>query len=244
MDSFGPATYGDGFADVYDEWYGEITDAAATTAFLATRAVDGPVLELGIGSGRLAAPMQEAGLSVIGVDASDAMLARCQLQHPSITTVRADLAHLPVRGPLGGALCAFNTLFNLPSEAAQQALFNTVASALSPGAPLVIEAITGRNLEAGPASSVGVSQLTVDQLVLSATVLDHEAQTITGQHVEISEAGGVRMRPWLLRWTTPNQLDRLASNAGLVLAERYGGWDGQPFNDDADSHVSVYQPTT
>lgn len=244
MDSFGPATYGDGFADVYDEWYGEITDAGATSTFMAARAVDGPVLELGIGSGRLAAPMREAGLNVIGVDASDAMLSRCREQHPSIVTVRADLAHLPFRGPLGGALCAFNTLFNLPSEATQQALFDTVASALSPGAPLVIEAITGTNLGAGPASSVGVSQLSVDQLVLSATVLDHESQTIKGQHVEISEAGGVRMRPWMLRWTTPNQLDRLAGNAGLVLAERYQGWDEEPFNDDSESHVSVYQPAT
>ena len=244
MDFFGPATYGDGFADVYDEWYGEITDADATARFVAARAESGPVLELGIGSGRLAHPMQQAGLDVIGIDASEAMLARCRQQHPSILTVRADLAHLPLRGPLGGALCAFNTLFNLHSEEAQQALLATMAGVLRPDAPLVIEAITGTNLEAGPSSSVGVSQLTVDQLVLSATVLDHEAQTIKGQHVEINEAQGVRMRPWMLRWTTPDQLDHLAQNAGLVLTERYQDWEEKPFDSEADSHISVYQLAT
>ena len=240
MQGFGPSTYGDGFADVYNDWYGTITDANATAAFVAARRADGPVLELGVGSGRLVPALAAAGCSVLGVDASQSMLLQCP---PGLATVQADLATLPLRqAPFAGAaVCAFNTLFNLPTAEAQLALMQQVAATLLPGGALVIEAITGAALSNGPPQSVGVSRMTASDLVLSATLLDTEAQTIQGQHVEITEAG-VKMRPWLLRWTTPRQLDQLAALIGLSLTERFADWDLTPFHDDSDKHISVYRP--
>jgi len=44
VQGFGPSTYGDGFADVYNDWYGTITDANATAAFVSACRADGPVL--------------------------------------------------------------------------------------------------------------------------------------------------------------------------------------------------------
>jgi hypothetical protein len=236
---FGPATYGDGFADVYDQWYSGITDANATAAFVASRVTEGPVLELGVGSGRLVGPLQALGLTVVGVDASAAMLDRCRRQHPRTPLVVGDLANLPLAGPVGGALCAFNTLFNLPTAGQQQCLLATMASVLAPSAPLIVEAITGTALADGPQSSVGVSKMATDQLVLSATTLRHDDQVIEGQHVDIT-ADGIVLRPWQLRWTTPLQLDDMAANVGLELVERHGGWEDEPFNDDAELHISVY----
>lgn len=241
MQGFGPSTYGDGFADVYDQWYGQITDATATASFMAARTKPGPVLELGVGSGRLAGPLREADLTVVGVDASSAMLAICREQQPLVPVVQADLAHLPVAGPLGGAVCAFNTLFNLPSVESQQALLSQVATALSPGAPLVIEAMTGFALADGPKTSVGVSTMATDRLVLSATVLDHDAQTIQGQHVDITEQHGIVLRPWFLRWTLPDELDRIANEVGLDLNERFSGWNNEPFDAGSETHISVYR---
>ncbi len=104
----------------------------------------------------------------------------------------------------------------------------------------MIEAITGAALADGPPQSVGVSRMTASDLVLSATLLDSEAQTIQGQHVEITEAG-VKMRPWLLRWTTPDQLDQLATLAGLTLAERFADWDRSAFTPESEKHISVYR---
>ncbi len=139
-----------------------------------------------------------------------------------------------------GPFAAFNTLFNLPTPEQQQSLFDRVAAALVPGAPLIIEAITGQGLADSLDQSIGISRMSVDRLVLSATRVDPRAQTIEGQHVDITE-GGIRLRPWQLRWTTPAQLDAMAERAGLALTERLAGWHDEPFDDDADRHVSVYR---
>ena len=76
-DGFRPDTYGEAFAEVYDAWYGQVSDAPAVARYLAGRTGTGPVLELGVGTGRLAQPLVEAGLRVVGLDASAAMLAHC-----------------------------------------------------------------------------------------------------------------------------------------------------------------------
>lgn len=240
MLGFGPSTYGDGFADVYDRWYGQITDAEATAAFIAARCGAGPLLELGVGNGRLVPALREAGCEVIGLDASRPMLERCP---PDLATVQADLAALPFRGgrTIGGALCAFNTLFNLPTAAAQGSLLEQLASVISSNGAIVIEAITGIGLSDSPPQAVGVSRMTSTELVLSATLVDHDAQTIQGQHVALTDAG-VKMRPWLLRWTTPTELDDLADAAGLELVGRWADWSEARFDDDSEQHVSVYSP--
>ena len=237
---FQPDTYGESFADVYDDWYRGITDAEATATFVSARVGPGPVLELGVGSGRLAKPLAERGLRVLGIDASSSMLDRCRVAVPGIPLVRADLAQLPIGGSIGGALCAFNTIFNLPTAAAQGQLFAGLASVLDSRGAVIVEAITGASLGEGPATSVGVSRMTTDRVVLSATVLDAGAQQIRGQHIDISERG-IRLRPWLLRWSTPDQLDELANAAGLHLTERYGGWHEESFHPESDTHISVYQ---
>ncbi|MEZ5228276.1 MAG: class I SAM-dependent methyltransferase [Acidimicrobiales bacterium] len=249
MDGFRPDTYGEAFADVYAQWYGSITDAEATAAFVDTRSVEGPILELGVGDGRLALPLADRGRIVVGVDASRSMLDQLATRDEAATrasttgrviALMADLARLPVVGPIGGALCAFNTLFNLPSADQQQGLFDRLASALAPGAPIVVEAITGHGLAESLDQSVGISQMSVDRLVLSATRVDAAAQTIEGQHVDITEHG-IRLRPWQLRWTTPEQLDAMAKRAGLRLDERIADWHGEPFDDESDRHISVYR---
>ena len=73
MDRYGPETYGERIADVYDEWTAGM-DPAATVEVLASLAGSGPVLELGIGTGRVAIPLATRGLEVHGVDASPAMV--------------------------------------------------------------------------------------------------------------------------------------------------------------------------
>lgn len=248
LGSFGPSTYGDSFADVYDAWYHDISDPQATAAFVSHRSGPGPIAELGVGTGRLVDALIGRGAHVIGFDASAAMIDGCA-PRPGLTRVLGDLAALPLPkrpGGIGGALCAFNTLFNLDSVDKQAALFESVAGALHPEGSLVIEAITGVGLDASASSgasgdSVGISRIEADRLVLSATRIDADAQTIIGQHVDITD-GNIRLRPWRLRWTTPSQLDGLADRTGLVLTERYADWDESPFEPDGERHVSVYRP--
>lgn len=256
MERFRADTYGESFAEVYDEWYQDVSDAEAVAAFVVARAGAGPVLELGVGTGRLAAPLLTRGRAVVGLDASAAMLARCRrggLERAGLRLVRADMAALPFRGPLGAVLIGFNTLFNLAHAQAQGSLFAQVGRMLGPEGVLVVEANQTDALAGGPERWIGRSSVTAaagaaaaaaggagGAVTVVATELDREAQVIVGQHVEVGP-GGVRFRPWRLRWATTDQIDGFARSAGLVLAERHGGWSGEAWDPGGDTHVSVYR---
>src|SRR5205807_7467338 len=77
MADYGPETYGDRWADAYDEFVASARpDTEETLEFLAQLAGDGPVLELGIGTGRIALPLRARGVDVHGIDASERMVAK------------------------------------------------------------------------------------------------------------------------------------------------------------------------
>ncbi len=232
--------YGRSFADVYERWYDGVSDARATARFVAERCGTGPVVEVGVGSGRLAVPLTEAGCAVIGVDASAPMLDRCP-RAPGLTLVRADMRALPLAGPIAGALIAFNTLFNLSSEAEQLGLLHQLRAMLANDGVLIVEALDLSALLSGPSDSIGVRTATDSGVVVSATQLDSRLQTVCGQHLEIDNQG-ISIRPWRLRWLTPSQLDAMAAGVALALLERFGGWTEEPFTDQSDTHVSVYGP--
>ncbi len=76
MKEYIASTYGDHLADVYDEWFASYDAAAIDT--LEELAQGGRVLELGIGTGRIALPLVARGIDVHGIDASEAMVSKLQ----------------------------------------------------------------------------------------------------------------------------------------------------------------------
>ena len=250
MEGYDASTYGDRFADVYDDWYGrqglfELTDVTACTERLAALAGGGPVLELGVGSGRLALPLAELGVEVHGIDASEAMLDRLRAKPggDAIQLTHGDMGELALHDPPGFAVvfAAFNTLFNLGSRAAQQRCMERAAALLAPDGLLVIEAfVPAEPGEARATGSVTPRHITVDEVVLSVSHHDEDAQTITGQHIHVTEQG-IRLRPWHVRYSRPAELDTMAEAAGLTRAWRYADWIETPFGPDASVHVSAYR---
>ena len=83
--------------------------------------------------------------------------------------------------------------------------------------------------------------MTADRVVLDATVTDPAAQTVIGQFVELVDGQPVRLRPYVLRWSRPGELDDWAAAAGMRLAERHADVHRAPFTDDSPFHVSVYR---
>ncbi len=262
MEGYDASTYGERFADVYDHWYpnvGDLQGCVEAVAGLVALAGGGPVLELGVGSGRLAVPLVETGLEVHGLDASPAMLERLAAR-PGGGAVQAhlgDMATIEWDDPprFAVVLAAFNTLFNLPSAAAQASCVARSAALLAPGGWLVVEAfvpaeaVGGEHGEGphgtGTASraakqSVEVARIGLDEVVLSVSLSEPVEQVVTGQHVQITEAG-VRLRPWVLRWSTPAELDAMAADAGLETPVRSGGWRGEPFDEQSPSAVSCWR---
>jgi len=240
---FGPTSYGEAFADVYDDWYEHISDVDATVAAVADLAGGGPVLELGVGTGRLAVPLAAGGVETWGLDASSPMLGRLRAK-PAGTAVRVvqgDMAAPPLRpGPrFAVVFVAYNTFFNLQTEAAQGACLRSCAGLLRPGGRLAVEAFVPGDADEVPGGPVSVRSLTPEEVVLSVATRDAEAQVVTGQFVELREAG-VRLRPYRIRYLYPGQLDELAGAAGLELVHRWSDWAGAPFDADSSEHVSVY----
>jgi SAM-dependent methyltransferase len=246
VDGYGARTYGEAFADVYDEWYAGISDVDTTVADLLDLATGGPVLELGVGTGRLAVPLAEAGrvagVRVFGVDSSPAMLERLATRDTAhlVRAIEADMVSGLPPGPFTLVFVAYNTLFNLTDDGAHAACFRAVASRLAPGGRFVVEAFVP---DEPPRSGddVSVRSLAADRLVLSVTRHEPDRQAAAGQFVELTEAGGVRLRPWSIRYATPDQLDRLAADAGFALEHRWAGFGRTPFEPDSPRHVSVYR---
>jgi SAM-dependent methyltransferase len=237
------SSYGDAFADIYDDWYHCISDVEATVELL-VGLTDGyddlAVLELGVGTGRLSIPLAAAGVRVVGLDSSAAMLTALAKNDPqaTVTAVAGDMVDDVPDGPFGLVFVAYNTIFNLLSEARQRACFAAVADRLAPGGAFLVEAFVP---EPQPGSSVTVRSMTVDSVVLSVTTHDAEAQMAQGQYVEITETGGVRLRPWAIRYASVTELDDMATAAGLRLSERWEDVARTPFTPDSPRHVSVYR---
>jgi SAM-dependent methyltransferase len=242
MHGYEDRDYGDAIADVYDSWYADITDLDASIEFLGRFVGDGRVLELGVGTGRLAVPLAAAGASVVGVDVSSAMLDRLRDKDPDgrIDTILGDMVDDLPDTTFDLVFVAYNTFFNVRDPDRQRLLFRRVADRLAPDGVFVIEAFVPDSDRPG-GDSVGIRSMTADAVVLRADRHDRDAQTIDGQLVEITESGGVRLRPYRIRYATPDQLDDMARQAGLVLAERWENTLRDPFDAESPTHVSVYR---
>lgn len=246
VEAYDPASYGEAFADVYDDWYGRVGDEKPAVDRLTDLAGRGPVLELGVGTGRLAIPLAARGVDVWGLDASPAMLERLRGKPGAdrVHTIRGDMAAFDLDGRrFRLVVVAYNTLFNLTPSGAQARCLGQIAVHLAPGGMVVIEAFVPVEA-AGPATPpedvVEVRRVEADRVVLTVSRVRPEEQVVEGHHVELTDAG-VRLRPWRIRFLTPAQLDELALAAGLRLEARWGGWREQPFDDTSESHVSIYR---
>lgn len=246
VQGFDTESYGESFADIYDDWYGDVSDTEGTVAFLSGLVGGRRVLELGVGTGRLALPLAAAGFTVSGVDSSAPMieLLRAKPGGEAIEVAIGDMADIATLAPPAGvdfgvAFVAFNTFFNLTSRDAQQRCLDGVASRLEPDGRFVLEAfVPGDDARGGEAMTVRTMEL--DRVVLSISRRDPATQTATGQYVELSDAG-VRLRPWMIRYAAPPELDTMARAAGLELLERWAGWRGEEYTDSSTHHVSVYR---
>jgi SAM-dependent methyltransferase len=248
MQGYDNTSYGEAFADVYDDWYSDIGDVDAAVEVLAQLAQDAgalPIVELGVGTGRIAIPLAQRvhPTKVIGIDSSAAMLdklAAKDCEHAPVLVLGDMIDSLP-DGPLGVVFVAFNTFFNLGSEQLQRSCMHAVAQRLSLNGCLVIEALVPDD-PPRTGSSVDVKSLTRDRVVLSVARYDGDEQSAEGQFVEFTETGGVRLRPWSIRYTSPSQLDDMAAAAGLSCRHRWQTFAKDPFTPDCTRHVSVYAP--
>ncbi|MEV0154346.1 class I SAM-dependent methyltransferase [Micromonospora sp. NPDC050686] len=235
-----PALFGRLWAATYDGPGNP--DPGPAVDFLADLAGPDPVLELAIGTGRVALPLAERGLAVEGVEASEEMVAvlRGKPGGDGLPVVIGDMADVPVDGPYSLVFLVFNTLFNLTGAGRQEDCFGNVARVLAPGGAFVIETFVPDPADFDRNEQVRMSAVTEDSATIRLHQYDRAEQTFVRQTITF-DRDGVHLHPFAMRYAWPEQIDAMAERAGLRLTERYADWDRAPFTTQSRSHISVYR---
>jgi SAM-dependent methyltransferase len=240
---YDPTAYGAAIADVYDDLYpDDVMATGATVRRLLDLAGDGPVLELGVGTGRLALPLAAAGLRVHGIDASQEMLDRLDAKRGSsdIEATLGDFSSFEVPGRFALAVLVFNTIFALPDQDAQVRCFECVAAHLQPGGCFVVEAFVPNPARFHEGQSVRVRTMTSERVALDVAEIDPVSQFMYTTRIDLRD-GAIQLHPANHRYAWPTELDLMARIAGLHLENRWQDWDRSAFTATSQFHVSVYR---
>jgi SAM-dependent methyltransferase len=231
MEGYGPETYGERIAAVYDDLFHPPTSAEDTVEFLAGLAGDGPVLELAIGTGRIALPLAAKGIEVHGIDTSEAMVAKLRTKPggKDIPVTIGDFADVGVQGRYRLIAIVFNTLWALLTQEDQVCCLRNVADHLTEDGTFVTEMFVPDPARFDRNQRVQVRNIESRRVVLETSKHDAGNQRVSSQLIALQDGGGISMFPVELRYIWPSELDLMAELAGLRLRERWGGWKHEPF---------------
>jgi SAM-dependent methyltransferase len=222
----------DGIARLYDAWS---TSVIEDISFYVDEALasGGPVVELGVGTGRIAIPTAMAGVRVIGIDSSEGMLAVCAEQGrragvgDRLELRRGDLLRPPVEERVPLVTCPFRAYLHLRSDKERLAALAAARELLVPGGRLVFDVFTpsaddieethGRWIEREPG-------------ILERADWDADAQTLT-----LSVRGSAGESSMTLWWLEPARWQALIAESGLALEACYGWFDRRPYDGGEDS---------
>lgn len=243
MTAFDPTVYGaSGIADEYDDLYENEWETDAAIERIAQLAEGGKVLELGIGTGRLAIPLVARGVEVHGVDASPAMVAKLR-EKPgggSIPVAIGDFAEVDAGREFSLVVLAVNTIFALPDQEAQVACFANAARHLVPGGRFVVEAWVPDIGAFRHNRLVRPRVMGGDRISIETAEIDPVEQMMRTTQAVFS-TGSVRLYPANHRYAWPAELDLMAQLAGLYREVRWSDWRGKPFTGESRAHVTVYR---
>ncbi|MGI9614929.1 MAG: class I SAM-dependent DNA methyltransferase [Acidimicrobiales bacterium] len=217
-----------------------------TVAFLAELAGDGRALEFASGTGRVALPLQAAGVDVHGIELSRAMLAQMRGKPggDGLPVTVGDMATTFVDGQFSLVYLVYNTIGNLLSQAEQVDCFRNAAAHLEAGGRFVVEMWVPelRRLLPGERfviSDFGDGHIEIDEYdVVTQGLISHHYWP-GGEVPDSGFAAAFETTPQRYVW--PSELDLMAQLAGLELAERWSTWSREPFTAESPSHVSVWR---
>ncbi len=235
---------GDPYAAVaafYDAWSRSVTEDVPFYVEEAEAAAPGPVVELGVGTGRIAVPVAAAGIRVIGVDSSPAMLAVCRRRAAlagvsHLVDLRlGDLRRPPVGEPVGLILCPFRAYLHLRTNRERLEALRAARDLLQPQGRLVFDVFSpsredmeethGRWLEREPG-------------IYERALWDERRRRLT-----LSVRGPQGTATMTLHWISPGEWRRLLHRAGLEVEACYGWFDRRPYAGGEDTVWIARRPS-
>jgi SAM-dependent methyltransferase len=221
----------DAIAELYDPWSRSVTEDVDFYVAEARRA-GGPVVELGIGTGRIAIPIAQTGISVIGVDSSREMLAACRRRAEAegvadLLDLRlGDLRRPPLDEQVALVVCPFRSYLHLADDGERVDALTAARTALRPEGRLVFDVFApkpddmaethGRWLEREP----GIYEL---------ADWDESARTLN-----LSVCGPSGEATMALSWISQEEWRQLLEETGFTVEACYGWFDRSPYRGGED----------
>ncbi|MEO6084681.1 MAG: class I SAM-dependent methyltransferase [Umezawaea sp.] len=208
---------------------------------LAALADGGRALEFAVGTGRIAVPLAERGVPVVGIELSRPMLAqlRTKVDEVTIPVVVGDMATTTAPGEFTLVYLVFNTISNLLTQDEQVDCFRNAARHLSPGGRFVVELGVPDLRRLVPGQEAVVFRSTPGYL--GVQTYDVVRQHAVSHHFRFGEDREARLFRSPHRYVWPAELDLMARIAGFDLESRTANWSGDKFTAESVSHVSVYR---
>lgn len=223
-------SWDEGFSNRYEEWAANMTADVAFYISLALEA-NGPLVELAVGSGRVAVPVAGAtGRKVIGIDSSPSMLAQARRRADEagveLELIEGKMQDLALAEPAALIYCPFRSLLHLPTWADRRRTFERVAASLQPGGRFAWNAFTFDHRLA----------VQFDGAHHDKPVPHLNRYAIGNNRVDMILDDGAKSSIW---WATKNEWLGLIDVAGLQLEALYGDFAREPFGDDSGEYVFV-----
>ena len=226
-----PSPY-DTIAELYDPWSRSVVEDVGFYVDEARRARP-PIVELGVGTGRIAVPIAAEGIEVIGVDSSAGMLTVCE-QRAELAGVRdqldlrlGDLREPPVEERVELVVCPFRSFLHLESEQERRTALGAARELLVPGGRLAfdvfapgaddIEQTHGRWLEREPG-------------IYERALWDREQRRLV-----LSVRGAETEATMSLAWVSPDEWRALLLETGFEVEAHYGWFDRSRYRGGEDS---------
>jgi len=208
---------------------------------LAELAGGGRVLELAVGTGRVAVPLAGRGISVSGIELSQPMIdqLRTKVDEATVPVVRGDMATARAPGEYALVYLVFNTISNLLTQSEQVACFRNAARHLGPGGRFVIELWVPELRKLPPGQQATVWHCEPGYIGLDTYDVLHQRLVSHHFHFGTDKQAELFRSPHRYIW--PAELDLMGELAGFELESRHADWSGSEFTAESRSHVSVYR---
>jgi SAM-dependent methyltransferase len=229
----GVASSYDAIAELYDPWSRSVVEDVTFYVEEARKAAPGPVVELGVGTGRIAVPVASEGIAVVGIDSSEGMLDVCREQARLAGLERlidlrvGDYREPPVEGPVPLVLCPFRAYLHLGSDEERLRALAAARALLAEDGTLVfdvfapgredIEETHGRWLEREPG-------------IFERADWDERRRVLT-----LSLRGRSAETTMTLAWISQGEWHELLERAGFAVEACYGWFDRRPWRGEDDS---------
>jgi SAM-dependent methyltransferase len=221
----------DAIAELYDPWSRSVTEDVPFYVAEARKA-GGPIVELGIGTGRIAVPTAAAGVPVIGVDSSVGMLGVCRRRAEEAGVAElldlrlGDLAAPPVSERVRLVTCPFRAYLHLPDEQARLSALGAARELLVPEGRLIFDVFAPRRDDIEETHGRWIER---EPKIFERADWDEQAQTLT-----LSVRGPEGEGTMRLAWISAQQWRKTLSAAGFEVERCYGWFDYRPYRGGED----------